>query len=205
MGVNSKVRIFAIIGIDGSGKTTAAKILTKNIKKNKINSVYIAPFRYIFFDKMLNIIKRKISSKRNKNPFLVVTKKPFFMRFWPLLALFDNWLYYFLKIKPLVLRGKTIICDRYFFDFAISFEYYGYTCNIVSKIYLFFMPKPDKTVLLDVYPEIAKKRETGDSHSLEFFMEQRERYLSLAKKRNFLIINGNKSINEIQNKMISIF
>jgi len=199
-----KQKIIAFIGVDGSGKTTLSKSITNIIIRQNISAIRISPFKYIFLNHFLKYIKKTESNKTIDNLFLKESRKPFVYKLWPLLALLDNWIYYILKIRPLVRIGHTIICDRYFYDFAISFDYFGYSSNIINELYLSMMPLPDITILLDIDPRIAKKREIGDEHNLHFFIKQRERYLKLALNRKFIIINVDKEIAEILTKIVKV-
>ncbi len=197
-----KQKIIAFIGIDGCGKTTLTKTIKKTLIRKKIDVVCLNPYRYIILNRLLNIFKKSDSNITINNPFLTNNRKPIFMRLWPIFALLDNWIYYLIKIKPHIKNGKTVICDRYFFDFATSFQYFGYSSSITNKIYLYLLPKPQITILLDINPKMAQKREIEDEHDLKFFIKQRKMYLSLSDKYNFILISTNNPVNKVENKII---
>ena len=191
--------LVAFIGIDGSGKTTISLKVTKLLNEMNEKSIYISPFRYIFLNYFLEFVKRK-GDATGVNPYLTVSKKPFPARLWPYLALIDNLMFFFVKIRPLLAKYKYVICDRYFYDFYLSFEYYGYADEFIKLLCFKILPKPDLTFVLDVPPKIAYERKK--EHPLNFYVEQRRRYLHLASRFNLNLIDTSKEFDENLKKII---
>ena len=179
--------IVAFCGVDGSGKTTLSLKLKEQLANRGHSAVVIEPFKYIIWSPLLRLFgggKRLASPRGEKrNTF------PLF-RLWPLLALLDHWLQFLFRIKPLEKKYDYLICDRFFFDFAASFSYFGYTTDWLNKLYLRLIPKPDLTFILDLSPEVALAREKDGRHSLEFFSYQRKYYLGLPKKFSLQKLNA---------------
>jgi len=195
--------LVAFIGIDGSGKTTLAKNILRKLRQNSdVNAVIICPFDYILLKYLLAILRNIHETKFRRGPFLIKDSQSVIIRFWPYLALIDNLIYFMLRIKPISWRNKYVICDRYFYDFITIFEYLGYCGHIMSSIYSSAIPRPDITFLLDVNPEIARKREINDRHNPDFFIEQRNRYISLANKLDFKIIRTNQRIEKAEEEIM---
>ncbi len=194
--------LIALIGLDGAGKTTLAHEVVQELGKIGKCAVYLTPFRYVIFKPILTLIKNlKRNKDITKNPLLIRSKKPFFCELWPLLALFDNWCYYLFRIKPLLIRKRWVICDRYFYDFAISFQYYGYTNKFINKIYLKFLPSPHITFVLDVPANLAMKR--AKELNINYYIEQRERYLNLAKEDNLFVMDTTPPINRLKENIMN--
>lgn len=171
--------IVAFCGMDGSGKTTLSQKLKEELVKRGHLAVVIEPFRYVVWAPLLRLVgdgRRLISPRGEKR------NRFFLFKLWPLFALLDHWVQFLFYIKPLEGRYDYIICDRFFFDFAASFAYFGYTTEWLDRLYLRLIPKPDLTFVLDLPPRIASEREEGGSHSLDFFSQQWGYYSGLAEK-----------------------
>lgn len=168
--------IIAFCGMDGSGKTTLSRGLKEELVKKGHSAVVFEPFKYVIWASLLKLLgggERLVSvGSEKKNHF-------FLFKLWPLLALFDHWIQFLFEIKPLGKRYDYTIADRFFFDFAASFKYFGYTTKWLDKLYLKLIPKPDLTFILNLPPEIALEREQDGSHSPDFFSHQRAYYLAL--------------------------
>jgi thymidylate kinase len=171
--------LICFIGIDGSGKTTYSKKLQSSL--NKYYSCEYLHFDTIFAGNLMNIIAKidnpnKNSSlnditsysEKNKRGFL----KLFSMYIWALVLLLDDFIFY---IKKLLFRRRSvIICDRFFYDTAITLTYSGVKASLVFFIYQKVFPKPDLVIFMDIEPIIAYNRKKEDS--LDYLKEKRELY-----------------------------
>jgi dTMP kinase len=185
--------IIAFCGMDGSGKTTLSRALKNELIKKGYSAAVIEPFRYILFDPILKLLRKTEGGAgfgHKKNKFWL-------FRLWPLLALFDHWVQFLFRIRPLAKNFDYVICDRFFWDFAASFNYFGYTTPWIEKLYLRLIPEPDITFVLDLPPEEARQREQGVPHPAEFFAPQRKFYLKIAKKHNLEILNSAQKLKSI--------
>ncbi len=186
--------IIALCGMDGSGKSTLAAALKDEVEKRGRSAVVIAPYRYFLLTSLLELVK-KVRGRENKqitragNPFLLKKNKNLLFTFWPFIALVDHWTYFVFKIKPLDWRYDYVISDRFYYDFAAGYKYFGYTNSFVERLYLRLIPRADKTFVLDLDPEEARDREQGEKHKLDFFKNQREYYLKLATKFDLNLID----------------
>lgn len=191
--------IVAIIGPDGAGKSTYVETIRRKFIQDGIDFEVCYPFNYFLLRWVLNIFKsrknhakwKSVPEKRNTN---------FLFKFWPLIALLDNWLYY---LSCLNKRNKVIICDRYFYDLATAFAEFGYTFNWLYKVYTSLLPKPDICFVLDADAKLLRKREIGDQHSLEFFVRQKARYSEIAEKYGFVLVNTDKQLRYCQARILS--
>ena len=191
--------IVSFSGTDGSGKSSTIKLLKKKIKKTKI--VYFN--RYIFLDFFLKLIK--FFYKKKKNNILLKKNNLFIFKFWPLLVILDNLLFY-LYIKLLSIMGYNVLCDRYFIDKIVSYNYYGYSNLISNKLYLKFYFYSDLHFYLKSDLKLAKSRETNNNHSMSFFKEHNKLYNIYHKKiyKNFYIIKTNNKIDKVVKKIFKL-
>jgi len=125
-------------------------------------------------------------------------------------------------IKPRLIAGEVVICDRYF-DSTIAYQGYGHEQNLDRVMPLIQYATeglvPDTTVLLDVDVEIGQKRKKGnsewnrlDAFTWEFHERVKAGYLEMAKKdpARWIVIDANRTIDviyvdlkrEIENRLI---
>lgn len=208
--------LICFTGIDGSGKTTLSKALVKMLNKNGIKCKYVygrlepfilKPFisigRRIFLKgkNMLDDYREYSSMKRE-----VMKKKPFLSWLCRNILLFDYSLQLLFKIRVPVMFGKNIICDRYIYDTVITdlSVDMGYSKSEIIKLIklLFYIaPKPDLVFLIDVPERIAFQRK-NDTPSIEYLKEIRGIYLEVGKDEGMVILDGSKSLHEIQKIVI---
>ncbi|MDP8265636.1 MAG: hypothetical protein P9M07_01680 [Candidatus Aceula meridiana] len=175
--------IIALIGPDGSGKSTYAGFMRNYLKESKSMAKVFYPFNYFLLRKLID----KFARYKEKDKFLQPRKNcSFLFKFWPFIALIDNWIDYLFRLKRF--RG-AVICDRYYYDLATSFAEFNYSFDWLYHLYLKCIPKPDLCFVFLAPPEVLRNRETGDIHDLSFFENQVERYQKISEKRNFFRIN----------------
>ena len=110
-------------------------------------------------------------------------------------------------VKPAVLSGKVVICDRHT-DSTIAYQGYGRGEDIQQLEYLnnlaTGLTKPDLTFVFDVSAEVAQKR-VGDekdrmeSAGIEFHKKVREGYLKIAQKfpNRVKVVDANNDIETV--------
>ncbi|MBP2046477.1 dTMP kinase [Methanobacterium aggregans] len=98
------------------------------------------------------------------------------------------------KIAHAESEGQIVVSDRCFYSSMV----YQDGAEWIGEINR-FVRKPDVTLLLDLDPETAMTRcEGSDSfEDLNFLMRTRSRYLELAEKEGFFILNANNGINKV--------
>lgn len=180
--------IITFSGVDGSGKTTIAKLLVKKLRKKSLNAIYRREFDYFLLDylkKIVNLIGKKGGVEIIKQRVLIGKKSPLIGKLWVYLTFFDLLLEY-LHFK-IFYRNRIIIMDRCIFDFLVGWQWIGYSGRLVKWLYLKF-PKFDFSYILDIDPQIAyeRKKEEQDN-DLYFFTTLRNMYLDLYRKRKEII------------------
>ncbi len=168
----------AIIGNDGSGKTTVVEYIRKNFYKMDpliINMKSTAPF-FTFFS---NVRKKIMQIKK----FTIIKKIYFLKVTFSYIGEFCDLLDKFFKYKIGMAwadagYGLTIF-ERYPTD-----RVRGEFPNKQSKILPLeqFFPFPDGFVYLDVLPKISILRKKNDNHSLIEMKSKRKNYLNLIKE-----------------------
>ncbi len=189
-------------GLDGSGKTTQAALLTEKLRGQH----YIVEF---FREPGGTEISERIRE-------ILLDKKNLGMSQITELFLFSAARAQLISqvIKPALLDSKIVICDRYV-DSTTAYQGYGRglrlgavkTINTVATYGLM----PEMTFLIDVPIDmiIERRHKSGvaidrmESSGREFYAKAREGYLELAKEepKRVLVIDGSRSVEDVQEEI----
>ena len=176
--------LIVIEGIDGAGKTTHARKLVRWLRKKGIRARYtFEPTRGA-----IGRILEKMASKRKVD-----------VRVEALLFAADRIDHLNKIIRPLLEKGFIIISDRYVHS---SIAYQSVTVGDQGWVEELnkFAEKPDLVILLDVDPETGLKRikrKRARFERIEILKKVREKYLELAEREGFKVINANRGVEEV--------
>jgi dTMP kinase len=186
-------------GVEGSGKSTQAKLLYKFIKKNITKNVILTrePGGTLFSEKIRNLM---LDKKTNISPLT---------EFFLLMAARNE--HIISKINFYLKKKFIIICDRFFYS-TLAYQHYlegmdrKFIFSIQKKI--FNKVHPDITFLIDLNKKESKirinkrskKTNKFDKLSSYHFNKIRNGFLKISKmyKNKIVLIKGNKSLSEIQ-------
>lgn len=169
-------------GIDGSGKSSQSHLLGEWLIKAGFNVMRVfEPSK----SAVGNIIRRMLQDAD------VIDKN--FQRTLGLLFAADRMILMG-KIRRAENESSIIITDRSFYS-SLVYQNDEEWIREINKHVL----KPDIVILLDINPETAIKRCEGKDNfeNLEFLEKTREKYMELAKKEKFYVINANNGINKV--------
>jgi len=178
-------KIIVFEGIDGAGKTTISKILYKFLREKNYNTVLTQePFT--------NEITELIKKSGWRDPVLLT------LLFSADRAYHIKWL---MDQKP-----EIVIMDRYYYSTIAYQSVLGVEEDWIQNVNSKF-PKPDITFLLDMNEEEALKRLKKDD---QFNFEEkitslklvRNKYLELARKYNFIVLDATNTIENIMKEVI---
>ncbi|MCK4733190.1 MAG: hypothetical protein KAT65_12100 [Methanophagales archaeon] len=204
-------------GIDGSGKSTQARNLVKNLSLNGVKSKYVyARLVPIIFRPLLvvgDLLFLRTKSINNDYEDYSNTKKNilkkhiFLSKIFYKIMLFDYYLQLLYKIKLRLLLNKNIVCDRYVYDTIITdiAVDMGYSEeDIFNRIErcLSTLPTPDIVFLIDLTEEVAYNRK-NDVSSMGYLRDRRRYYLSVANRYKMIRIDGTGNIEDIERKIFS--
>ena len=191
----------SIEGIEGCGKSTLVNGLSEQLQNKKIRHVITKEPGSTSIGKIL----RKI----------LLDKKQQISPLTELLLMFSDRLDHLEKvIKPSLKEGKIVITDRYI-DSTYAYQGAGRGIskdiidNLVTQTEILL---PDKTILLDLDPEIGLKRASSrneldrfESENLEFHKRLRKSFLKAAETNpeRFLIINAEDEPKKILQSVIN--
>ena len=198
--------LICFTGVDGSGKTTHAKLLKKYLEEQGYSCRYVwgasRPFFSYFFFVFTRVLGYWKHTKKNAYtdpleyaPRLFVTT---FGKVWRLFLFIDYQLKALVKIRLPLLVGKVVICDRYFYDLLMELRLSNVSSKKFTSLLSKGMPKPLVTFLMDIPETLGKNRR---NFSYEFFSKRNEVFLDLAKSFNFRVIDSSAALLENQRKI----
>ena len=204
----AKWKLIVFTGIDGSGKTSHSRETAKFLRNIGVDCEAYHWFRHLLVS-MISIVYAKLFKKPIIIHRYVKGKQVYtnnFRRkvrtsaaiFRPLLQLLDNWIFIGTTLLINMLKGRWIICDRYFYDYYIRLKVLGYPIpKVIEWIVYRLTPSPHLLIILDVSPLVSYRRRK-EEHPLWYYIYARKEYLKLAKKKRAIIINTERPFEEVQ-------
>ena len=192
--------LIAFEGIEGSGKTTQAKLIYESLKQRQVPCIFSRePGGTEIGDQIRNIL---LDTKNNR----MQAKTEL------LLYLANRCQHTYEKIMPEIKKGTVVITDR-FSDSSLAYQGKArdLSFKVVSRLNKFatFGLKPDLVILIDVPVELGLERtrqktmDRLEKEEIEFHQKVREGYLQLAKKaaKRIKIFDGTKPIDKLQEEI----
>ncbi len=189
--MSDKGIFICVEGLDGSGKTTQAQILTERLNQ-KYRAVYTAEPSQ---GKTGTFIRQSCLYEKKRLPTPTEA----------LLFAADRVEHVENEIKPALAEGKIVVCDRYLYS---SYAYQGsagLNLGWIKRINSYAL-KPDYAVFIDVSPERVLERlqrKKSVMETLEIQRTVREVYLSFVKKGELILIDGDRTKNEVADALFS--
>lgn len=182
----SKKGVFICIeGLDGSGKSTQAKLLTKKLNKAGYNAIYTAEPSQGKIGKFIR--KRLFEQKRMPTSAEA------------LLFAADRIEHVQNEVAPALIEGKIVVSDRYVYSSLAYQGSAGLSLDWIEAVNA-NAKRPDLCILIDVEPSVVLKRlkrKKTVMENLETQQKVRNIYLTYVEKGELLRIDGGKSKPEV--------
>ena len=182
-----------IEGLDGSGKTTQAKRLVKNLRQRGFDAVYTTePTK----GEVGRFIRRFVLNREMRVSA-------------PLEALLfaaDRVDHVKTEIKSWLKQNKVVVCDRYVYSSLAYQGAAGLNLKWIEHINQFAL-KPNLSLLIDVPPGVVVKRlkkKKTVMESAQNLKKVREIYLNLEQEQDLTIVDGEKPLNEVAENILEI-
>ena len=178
-----------IEGLDGSGKTTQAQILTERLNKT-FTAIFTAEPSHA---KTGTFLRESCLYEQKRLPIAAEA----------LLFAADRVEHIENEIKPALTEGKIVVCDRYIYS---SFAYQGsagLSLEWIKEINKFALA-PDLAVFIDVLPENVLERlqrKKSVMETIEIQRTVREVYLDYVKCGELIRINGDRPKAEVAEEL----
>jgi len=209
-------KCIAISGIDGTGKTTLANYLVRDLELRGYQTrlVWIKSehtFAYLISRILIALGWRRRISNPNG---IIVTRLQFFdnwftRKIWPLIEFFSVLPLVIVKVKLPLLFGRWVVLDRYTIDTIVSVslktEKARFENTYLARILLNMIPRNCVPLLLDVDLATMLKRRPDIELSSGEIERGMKLYRSLSKRMNAISLNtGILTQSESMKKIIDL-
>ena len=200
-------KIIAFSGMDSSGKTTAAILLTKRLDNYGLKANFHPEFNFIFLKHLsflcphfVNLIRS--NSSRGFTNYMLLNKQKNYKSVLLNIYFLLFWLDHLLAHTIFRLRGGITVLDKGIHNFLTHLKFRGYEDGLIWKLFNFF-PRPDIAIFLDVSPEVAFSR--SKKNDLHYSKIQFKIIKSF--RHNFkcdMILKNEGNIRETVNKILPL-
>jgi thymidylate kinase len=192
----------ALLGIDGSGKSSHSTVTGKWLRERGYVCV-VTPFhRYLFVERLASISSAggsgggtgdRFRFKRGGNPLR------------PVASLLDNLVLQLLSSVGCRLEGKVVIYDRFIWSTYVKYKALGYPVRLISGLYL--SPRPTFALVLNVPVEkslqVIDERVAHIHYPREVLESERQQYLEIARRGGYPVIDATAPFEEVQENIES--
>ncbi len=182
-----------IEGLDGSGKTTHAHRLVRNLQKLEYDAVYTTePSR----GEIGKFIRASVLQGEKRLPRVVEA----------FLFALDRVDHLDKMVKPALKEGKLVISDRYVYSSLAYQGAAGLDIKWIEEINRLAI-LPDLAIYIDVSPEVAVKRIRRNKSVMETLETQRrvqEVYMKFVKKGKLVPLDGDRKKSEVETDVLKM-
>lgn len=206
-GLRRSTYLICFTGVDGSGKTTHAILLQEQLKKLGFSCVYVwsafRPFLSYSFFAITRLLGYWKKTKKNAytDPLEFAPKSIHskLSLLWSLFLFVDYQLRVFVKIRVPMLFGKSIICDRYFYDLIMELHTSRSLTSWLPHFLARGLPEPVVTFLMTAPISLNTSRRQFSSA----FFSQRYRVLEeLSENFDFVNIDSSKDLEQNKERIL---
>jgi dTMP kinase len=186
---SESVLIFSFEGLDASGKNTQSNLLYESLLKKRIRCEHLS-----FPDYTTKIGEEIRAFLNGKREYGIETRHVLYSA---------NRYEHIDRIKKWITERKAVIVNRY----CESNIAYG-VANGLSIEWLrsleSVMPQADYVFLLKINPEVSSERKPKRDRfeaDIEYLRRVSNVYLTLAESRNWIVIDGNRTVSDIHSEI----
>jgi len=182
-----------IEGLDGSGKTTQAKRLVKNLRRRGFDAVYTTEPSTGKVGKLIR-------------GFVLDRKKRVSIALEALLFAADRVDHVETVVEPRLRQGKIVVCDRYVYSTLAYQGAGGLSLDWIEGISQFAL-KPHLALFIDVPTNVVVKRLRRKKTVMETKRNQekvREVYLKMVQAQRLILVDGDKPVSKVEENVLEI-
>jgi dTMP kinase len=191
--VKTEGTFICIEGLDGSGKTTHAHKLVRNLQNKGINAVYTTEPGQ---GELGKFIRSTVLQGKKRVPRVVEA----------VLFAVDRVEHMEHEVKPELRKGRIVVSDRCVYSSLAYQGAAGLDLEWIEEINKFALP-PDLTLYLDVPPEVVVKRIRRKKSVMERLETQRrvkQVYMKFVDNGKLVPINGNRNKTDVEKNILQV-
>lgn len=206
-------RVIHLAGADGTGKTTQARAVMARLEHQSVRAHYV----WLRYPRYLCTPFLVYARLRGYSRQEIVNETPHgyweFERSWlmskvfPWAVLVDAFIIGVIGVYIPLLRGRTVVCDRFVGDILVDLMVGTKDLRLDEKLpgrlFLRLLPRTTQMVVLELETAIAQERSpelTGDrSQPL-----RREAYLGLAARRGWPLVSSRLPMQEVTQRIMAL-
>lgn len=181
-------------GIDGSGKTTMARLLVNLLSKRGYSCMYVRAahrpvFSYVFYGVTRSLgFWKDHEEGRFTDPLELAPRniRIAINTVWLFFLYLDFQMIALIKVRIPLIFGKVVVCDRYAYDMITELLLLRQYSRTFGKLVLRTIPQPNITFLMDLPEETANARH---GNPIDFLSARRKVYLKLAYSMKFFVLD----------------
>jgi dTMP kinase len=186
-------KFICIEGVDGSGKTTQAKKLVRNLQSRGHEAIYTTEPSE---GKIGTLIRDFVLSRKDRIPIALEA----------LLFAADRVDHVQAIIEPLLKQGKIVVCDRYVCSSLAYQGAAGLDLDWMDCVNQFAL-KPELTLFLDVPPELGLarlRRKKSVMETVKNLKKVRDVYLKLVQQNRMILLDGDKPVHKVAENVLKL-
>ncbi len=219
--------LIALSGVDGAGKTTQARSLSRALDRSAIRTecVWSRPGSSLLSSRLLKLAGVLVPGSRHSstetarhdpkdsggcaehgrrfNPNSRLHRAA-----WLFLVLLDCASVFGVRVRLSLLTGHVVICDRYlpdaFADLASRFKDETAANHPLLRLVAGICPKPDFPVLLRVDPERARSRQEPESRAriAESYWSQARLLEAFAQRKRITVLDASQDSEVVSDQLV---
>lgn len=204
--VGKKGGTIALLGIDGSGKSSHSAFIARWLQGRGYTCTVMPFHRYLFVERIATVSSafgRKKGRKGGEADRFQFRRGGNALR--PVASLFDNLLLQLSSSIGCRVEGRVVIYDRFIWSTFIKYKALGYPVKGISGLYL--APRPTFAMVLNVPVErslqVIDERVAHIHYPREVLESERQEYLGIAKSKGYPIIDATASFEKVQEEIES--
>jgi thymidylate kinase len=180
----------ALLGIDGSGKSTHTEELESWFRGRGYYCTRVPFHRYLFVERLSRGRRSQGTGgeRSGGNPLR------------PLVSAIDNLILYLLTSFGRGLEGRVVLYDRYIWSTYVKYQALGYPVRPLRWLYM--LPRPKFALVLDVSVEkslgVIQGRPDHIRYRGEVLSEERDEYVRIARSFNLPLIDASRESKVVQ-------
>ncbi len=183
----------ALLGIDGSGKSTHSARLVEWFAARGYFSTLVPFHRYLFVEALSRRVNSAAEGRKRGagNPLR------------PVLSLVDNLILHLGTSFGSGLEGRVVVYDRYVWSTYVKYAALLYPVKPIRALYM--LPRPKFAVILDIPVErslrVIQTRPEHIKYKSEVLALEREEYLRIAEEGRYPIIDTTEDFESVQREI----